>query len=104
MLGSLKTSPPPGWFVFGSHVDADTELDFYGEEFTEDGLPLWERPKSDNKIEYGAKPYGDFGPIYLTEDPNYTAGKGIPLFTRWAASSWRPIQFINDEEETGLDS
>lgn len=42
----FETSPPEGWDVFGAHVDPLAEgesLEFYGETWTEDGLPLWER-------------------------------------------------------------
>lgn len=37
--------PPPGWDVFGTHADGDEPLEFWGEEHTEDGLPVWERPR-----------------------------------------------------------
>ena len=34
-------SPPPGWFVFGTHIDApDVALEFWGDE---GGVPIWER-------------------------------------------------------------
>lgn len=35
-------SPAPGWYTFGSHIDSDVELEFWG--YDERGLPLWERP------------------------------------------------------------
>lgn len=41
---SIAANPPAGWFAFGTHVDTPGPLEFYGEEFTEDGLPMWERP------------------------------------------------------------
>lgn len=43
-LQRALSSPPEGWFTYGTHVDKDdVVLDFWGED--EDGLPLWERPK-----------------------------------------------------------
>jgi len=36
------TTPPDGWFPFGSHVDWDGPLEM-SVEVGEDGLPLWER-------------------------------------------------------------
>lgn len=42
--GFLK--PPPGWSLFGTHIDErynDQKLEFWGEDVSEDGLPLWER-------------------------------------------------------------
>lgn len=43
---SWQVSPPDGWFTFGSHAGVDFigRLEFWGEEFSEDGLPIWERP------------------------------------------------------------
>jgi hypothetical protein len=35
--------PPPGWFVFGEHVNFAGKMEF-SEETTEDGMPRWERP------------------------------------------------------------
>jgi hypothetical protein len=35
-------APAPGWYTFGSHIDSDVELEFWGHD--EEGLPLWERP------------------------------------------------------------
>ena len=102
MLGSLKqleVSPPPGWHVFGTHLDVDTELDFYGEEFTEDGMPLWERPKDDNRLEYGHKPYGDFGPTYLLESENEAKRAESSVFVRHAASRWRLVQFLETPQK-----
>lgn len=43
-LQQMKASPPAGWFNFGTHIDRDGSLEFWGEEFAEDGLPIWERP------------------------------------------------------------
>ena len=40
----LGANPPAGWFAFGSHVESDAALEFYGAEFSHDGMPLWERP------------------------------------------------------------
>jgi hypothetical protein len=34
--------PPPGWFMFGHHINVPVQLEFYGEDGT--GLPIWERP------------------------------------------------------------
>lgn len=34
-------SPPPGWFTFGTHVDSDVKLEFWGDDA---GVPIWERP------------------------------------------------------------
>lgn len=39
-----KMPPPAGWFTLGSHNDYEGELEFWGEELSEDGLPIWERP------------------------------------------------------------
>lgn len=39
-----KTTPPHGWRTFGSHLERPGQLEFWGEEFSNDGLPLWERP------------------------------------------------------------
>lgn len=41
----IEASPPDGWFVFGTHVDVPVQLEFYGEQFTEDLMPMWERPR-----------------------------------------------------------
>lgn len=35
------TTPPEGWFVFGTHIDIPGPLEFWGNEA---GLPIWERP------------------------------------------------------------
>lgn len=37
-------TPPPGWFVFGTHANdgSDAPLDFYGDDGG--GMPVWERP------------------------------------------------------------
>lgn len=40
----MKADPPAGWFNFGTHIDQDVTLEFYGQEFAEDGMPIWERP------------------------------------------------------------
>lgn len=44
---AFETNPPSGWSVFGTHTEASLPLgeylEFYGEAWTEDGLPLWER-------------------------------------------------------------
>jgi hypothetical protein len=34
--------PPPGWFIFGTHLDYEGPLEFWGTDV--DGLPIWERP------------------------------------------------------------
>lgn len=42
------SSPPPGWYVLGTHIDRETgkaldvELEFWGDD---GGVPFWERPK-----------------------------------------------------------
>jgi len=36
--------PPPGWDVFGTHVDCDRRLLEFSVEVGEDLMPLWERP------------------------------------------------------------
>jgi len=36
-------SPPDGWSVFGTHVDQDVELEFWGDD---GGVPIWERPRA----------------------------------------------------------
>ena len=40
------TDPPPGWSTFGAHafMDEVPALEFWGEEYGGDGLPIWERP------------------------------------------------------------
>lgn len=44
----MLSSPPPGWYVLGTHIDPDTgkaldvELEFWGDD---GGVPFWERPK-----------------------------------------------------------
>ena len=40
------TDPPPGWSTFGAHAFMDElpGLEFWGEEYGGDGLPIWERP------------------------------------------------------------
>lgn len=43
-LSNISVHPPPGWFTFGTHIEEDVKLEFYGAQYTEDGLPLWERP------------------------------------------------------------
>ena len=46
-FSKLFVNPPAGWFVFGTHVEKDSApngLEFYGEEYSNDSLPLWERP------------------------------------------------------------
>lgn len=35
-------TPPPGWFVFGTHIDSPGPLEFWGEDGG--GMPIWERP------------------------------------------------------------
>lgn len=37
-------TPPPGWFVFGTHANdgSDAPLEFYGDDGG--GMPVWERP------------------------------------------------------------
>lgn len=37
---------PPGWFVFGTHVDTPGRLEFSAEQ-DEGGMPKWERPVSE---------------------------------------------------------
>lgn len=39
-----QLNPPPGWFIFGIHVDQDVKLEFWGAEHSDDGMPIWERP------------------------------------------------------------
>lgn len=39
-----QTDPPPGWYQFGTHVDNPAPLEFWGEQYSTDGLPIWERP------------------------------------------------------------
>ena len=40
------TDPPTGWSTFGAHafMDEVPALEFWGEEYGGDGLPIWERP------------------------------------------------------------
>ena len=40
------TDPPTGWFTFGHHMDTSDVpgMEFWGNEFSDDGLPIWERP------------------------------------------------------------
>ena len=40
------TDPPPGWSTFGAHafMSEVPALEFWGEEYGGDGLPIWERP------------------------------------------------------------
>lgn len=42
-LRQQLASPPPGWSTFGSHVDSDVPLQFWGESPA--GDPIWERPE-----------------------------------------------------------
>lgn len=40
-------TPPDGWFVFGHHMDSpDVPLEFWGGHVTDDGMPVWERPRA----------------------------------------------------------
>lgn len=42
---SWRVHPPAGWSVFGTHVDRDGPIEFWGSEFdVETGMPIWERP------------------------------------------------------------
>lgn len=43
IMAEVFASPPPGWSVFGSHVDDPGPLEFWGEHLSNDGLPVWER-------------------------------------------------------------
>lgn len=41
-ISKQLASPPPGWFVLGSHIDQpDIQLEFWGDD---GGVPIWERP------------------------------------------------------------
>jgi hypothetical protein len=49
--GRLALTPPPGWSIYGTHVDRPgVELEFWGADGAPDGLPLWERPIGVRKI------------------------------------------------------
>lgn len=39
--------PPGGWSVFGTHVYTTSRLEFWGSEWSDDGMPIWERPIPD---------------------------------------------------------
>lgn len=43
-LTSALLDPPAGWYLFGAHVGQDVDLEFWGEQYSEDGMPMWERP------------------------------------------------------------
>ena len=38
-----RTDPPPGWHIFGTYVDEPGPIEFWGERYSPDGLPIWER-------------------------------------------------------------
>lgn len=44
LIKQAELAPPPGWSVFGTHVDSPVALEFYGEALTAGGMPMWERP------------------------------------------------------------
>lgn len=59
----LASTPPPGWFAFGWHVDRPGPLEF-SPESGEDGLPLWERP-----IDNATGPRRSAGSTACSTDP-----------------------------------
>lgn len=57
VISEIELDPAPGWFQFGTHLDetkvGEVRLEFWGEEHSDDGMPMWERPIEDEvKWEY----------------------------------------------------
>jgi len=71
---TLRLPVPGGWFPFGTHVNYSGPVEFYGECYSDDGLPLWERP-TPTHVDSG----GDSQPVTV-----YVCGpmSGLPDFNR----------------------
>lgn len=42
LFEQMSINPPVGWFPYGTY--SNMPLEYYGEQFSTDGTPLWERP------------------------------------------------------------
>lgn len=73
-----KVEPPEGWFPMGHHIDIPGPLEFSTEK-GEDGLPLWERPKSGDR----ECPHG-----YTEGDHHWYGCMGVDPFEQTPDTRW----------------
>lgn len=92
----IELTPPPGWFMFGTHVDDPTPLEFYGSEFTESGMPMWERPaQAESEWVYLARGDGWDRRFDKRADAEMWRPRGYVIYRRRKAvpvGHWEPVE------------
>ena len=98
------TDPPPGWSTFGAHafMDEAPALEFWGEEYGGDGLPIWERPVPARDADVAERIAQAWDEGYQAHEDEYWCGDGKNPYRATPPVAATPVGLCEHAESEGI--